>query len=138
MEGDFQAESISAANFRVAPFDAAACVWRKRMGLLTSDEEPDTSAVNVIARMYASLLYGHLCETLPDQDVACRELIARAAKQDAPQKMLTLCSAYDAIYLNLPEAIWWISGDLKMASAFADSYFERLSVFAGRDVQNKS
>ncbi|QNL44067.1 hypothetical protein H8790_11545 [Oscillibacter hominis] len=124
-------ESISAAKFRVAPFDAAACVWRKRMGLLTSDEEPDASAVNVIARMYASLLYGHLCETLPGQDVACRELIARAAKQDAPQKMLTLCSVYDAIYLSLPEPIWWISGDLKLASAFVDSFFAWLSVFTG-------
>ena len=93
------------------------------MGLLTSDEEPDASAVNVIARMYASLLYGHLCETLPGQDVACRELIARAAKQDAPQKMLTLCS--------VPEPIWWISGDLKLASAFVDSFFAWLSVFTG-------
>ena len=87
------------------------------MGLLTSDEEPDASAVNVIARMYASLLYGHLCETLPGQD--------------APQKMLTLCSVYDAIYLSLPEPIWWISGDLKLASAFVDSFFAWLSVFTG-------
>lgn len=127
-------ESNTATHLRTSPFDAAASVYRTRMGFLTSDGEPDQSPLNVLARVYASLLYGHLCETLAGRehaDAACRELIGRATTEDASKKMLALCSAYDAIYLNLPEPIWWISGDLKMASAFADSYFGWLSVFAG-------
>lgn len=114
------------------PFDAAGALRRKQMGLLLPNGKPNEAAVDVVAHVYAGLFYGYLCEVLPDKasvDNACRELFERAGIQNAPQKVLTLCRAYDDNYLRLPETMWWISGDLVLATVFVDKYFAWIRVF---------
>ena len=114
------------------PFNSVASTRRKRMGLLLPNGKPDRSVLDTVAHVHAGLFYGSLCETISDKrnaDAFCQELIEQTATQEAPQKVLSLCSAYDAIYVDLPEPIWWISGDLELASIFVDHFLTWLSIF---------
>lgn len=118
-------------RYHISPFDTAASRRRKHMGLLLPDGRPDQTAVSAIAHVYAGLFYGHLREERTSResaDAVCQDLIDRAAKLDARQKVLALCGAYDALYIALPEPVWWMSGDLALASLFVEKFLEWLSM----------
>ena len=62
--------------------------------------------------------------------LAIRELISSLSEsaEDAAgkQKFLLVCLQYDSIYWNLPDPVWWISGNPAAAELFAEGFVSHL------------
>lgn len=114
------------------PFDDSASERLRRMGLLTTEGVPDQNTLAVAAQLYAGLFFDALCDFHSDMErvnAACRELIERAGSEDPWLPFLAICSAYDAIYIALPEPVWWMAGHLELVTRFAAEFIKRLAEF---------
>lgn len=104
------------------------------MGLLTADGAPNQDALTVAARLYAGLFYDALCDFYGDMknvDAVCHDLMERADTADPRLPFLAICSAYDAVYLALPEPVWWMAGELNLVTQFTVGFIGCLAEFTG-------
>lgn len=114
------------------PFDDSAPERLKRMGLLSPEGAPDRDSLAVAARLYAGLFYDALCDFHSDMEqvsAVCRELTERADTADPRLPFLDICAAYDALYVPIPEPIWWMSGNLELVAEFSAGFVRRLAEF---------
>lgn len=108
-----------------SPFDDSAPERLRRMGLLNADGKPDRNALETAAHIYAGALYDALCDYHNDMDQvnrACQNLIEHSGSEDPKAAFLAICSAYDAIYLDLPEPVWWTAGNLEVVTLFSKQF----------------
>lgn len=112
-----------------SPFDSGAIDRLRRMGLLTADGQADRDAMLIFSHIFAGQLYDDLRDYCQDDEDA-RELLSQlfaASEQAGPhQKFLLICLQYDAIFRDLPDPIWWISGNPTLSELFADGFLAHL------------
>ena len=83
----------------------------------------------VFSTIFAGQFYDDLCDYYQDYtDV--RELLAQifdtAENADPKQKFLLICLQYDGMFRDLPDPVWWVSGQPKFAELFADGFLSHL------------
>ncbi|WP_455582548.1 hypothetical protein [Dysosmobacter sp.] len=118
------------ANSTFTPFDRGALIRQKRMGLLREDGCPDKGAAAAMARLYAGLFYDCVMDFYKDQTVAfsvCNNLAKTPSETGTKDRFLSICSAYDGIYHDLPEPMWWIAGNLELVACFTENFICRLA-----------
>ena len=112
-----------------SPFDGSACDRLRRMGLVDADGNPDRDAIAVCSCIFAGQFFDDLCDYF-ESYVDVRELISGLSEsaEDAAgkQKFLLVCLQYDAVYRNLPDPVWWISGNPIAAELFAEGFIAHL------------
>lgn len=115
------------------PFDDRAESRLRRMGLLDENSQPDKDAVAVLADVFAGQYFDDLCDYYQDMR-AVREalrLFAAETERASPRKrFVLLCLQYDAIYRELPDPVWWISGNIELADRFSSGFVSRLGQLA--------
>lgn len=112
------------------PFDDCAMDKLRRMSLLTEDYSANEPVIVAIANLYAGLFFDHLCdnnESYRDVVAVCRSLTEKAQSSNVRQTLLQISMEYDAMKLQLPEPIWWISGNPKALKPFIKAFAERLA-----------
>ena len=114
-----------------SPFDDSALERLRRMGLVTAKDTPDRDVMNVFSGIFAGQFYDDLCDYYQDYaDV--RDLLAHlfdAAETAEPkQKFLLICLQYDGMFRDLPDPVWWISGQPEFAELFADGFLAHLKI----------
>ena len=102
------------------PFDDSAPERLRHMGLLTAEGAPEEDALAVIERLYAGLFYDALFDFYDD-------LAERLGTENPRRSFLNICSAYDAIYLAIPEPVWWMAGNLDLIAHFSAGFIKRLT-----------
>lgn len=112
-----------------SPFDDSALERLRRMGLADADGRADPDVMIVFARIFAGQFYDDLCDYYQDYaDV--QELLAQlldAAENAEPkQKFLLICLQYDGMFRDLPDPVWWISGQSEFTELFADDFLAHL------------
>lgn len=112
-----------------SPFDSGALERLRRMGLLTADGQADRDAVLIFSHIFAGQLYDDLQDYYQDgEDV--RELLSQlfaASEQASPhQKFLLICLQYDAMFHDLSDPVWWLSGNPALSELFADGFLAHL------------
>ena len=91
-----------------SPFDSGAIDRLRRMDLLTADGQADRDAMLIFSHIFAGQLFA-------------------ASEQASPhQKFLLICLQYDAMFRDLPDPIWWISGNPTLSELFADGFLAHL------------
>lgn len=112
------------------PFDDSAPERLRRMGLLTAEGTPEQDALTVMERLYAGLFYDALCDFYDDMEAViamCRKLVEQLSAENPRHSFLSICSAYDAIYLAIPEPVWWIAGNLDLIAHFSAGFIKQLT-----------
>ena len=112
------------------PFDDSAPERLRHMGLLTAEGLPERDVLAVIERLYAGLFYDVLCDFYDDMDsvcAVCRKLAEQIGTEDPKHSFLKICSTYDALYLSIPEPVWWIAGNLELTALFSEGFVKRLT-----------
>lgn len=112
------------------PFDDSAPERLRHMGLLTAEGVPEQDALAVIERLYAGLFYDALFDFYDDVgnvNTICLELAERLGTENPRRSFLNICSAYDAIYLAIPEPVWWMAGNLDLITHFSAGFIKRLT-----------
>ncbi len=112
------------------PFDDSAPERLRHMGLLTAEGAPEEDALAVIERLYAGLFYDALFDFYDDMgnvNAICLELAERLGTGNPRRSFLNICSAYDAIYLAIPEPVWWMAGNLGLIAHFSAGFIKRLT-----------
>jgi len=112
------------------PFDDSAPERLRHMGLLTAEGTPEQDALAVIERLYAGLFYDALFNFYDDMgnvNAICLELAERLGTENPRRSFLNICSAYDAIYLAIPEPVWWMAGNLDLIAHFSAGFIKRLT-----------
>jgi len=112
-----------------SPFDDSAIERLHRMGLVTATGEPDRDVMTVFSGIFAGQFYDDLCDYYQDyEDV--RELLSQifntAKTADSKQKFLLICLQYDGMFRDLPDPVWWISGQPEFTELFADGFLAHL------------
>ena len=112
-----------------SPFDDSAVERLRRMGLADGNGVPDRDAITVCSCIFAGQFFDDLCDYFEScEDV--RDLISGLSEsaEDAAgkQKFLLVCLQYDSIYRNLPDPVWWISGNPAAAELFAEGFVAHL------------
>ena len=114
-----------------SPFDASAAERLRRMGLASSGGQPDPDVMSVFSRIFAGQFYDDLCDYYQD-DETTRDLLLQffdaAESADAKQRFLLICLQYDGMFRDLPDPIWWISGQPEFAELFADGFLAHLKI----------
>jgi hypothetical protein len=114
-----------------SPFDDDAEFRLQRMGLLSADGVPDRDAVTVLANVYAGMLFDDFCDFHQSCDevfLSVERLLDAAEGVDIKQKFLLICLQYDSIYRNLPDPIWWISGNETLAELFTLQFLKYMTL----------
>ena len=114
-----------------SPFDDSTLERLRRMGLVTAKDTPDRDVMNVFSAIFAGQFYDDLCDYYQDySDV--RDLLTHlfdAAETAEPkQKFLLICLQYDGMFRDLPDPVWWISGQPEFAELFADGFLAHLKI----------
>ena len=112
------------------PFDDSAPERLRHMGLLTAEGTPEQDALAVIERLYAGLFYDALFDFYDDVsnvNAICCDLAEQLDTGNPRQSFLRICSAYDTIYLAIPEPVWWIAGNLDLVTHFSTGFIKRLT-----------
>lgn len=114
-----------------SPFDDSAPERLRRMGLADADGRADCDVMSVFARIFAGQFYDDLCDYYQDytavQDLLI-QLLDTAEDADAKQKFLLICLQYDGMFRELPDPVWWISGQPEFAELFADGFLVHLKM----------
>ena len=122
-----------------SPFDDSAHARQIRMGLLNDLGVPEQDAVAVLCRVYAALFYDALCDNFSDMEQVfcfCRELEeVQQQESDSHTVFLAICSGYDNMLIPVPEALWWISKNPDLESAFVEGFMRRLICFCDDGVR---
>ena len=114
-----------------SPFDDTAIERLRRMGLADADGRADGDVMTVFACIFAGQFYDDLCDYYQDYtDV--QELLTQmfdtAETADPRQKFLLICLQYDGMFRDLPDPVWWISGQPEFAELFADGFLAHLKM----------
>lgn len=112
-----------------SPFDDSAVERQRRMGLILDDGTPDRDAVTVLARVLAGQYFDDLCDFCQDADAVLdvlRRFLGEAEGAPPQRRFLLLCLQYDAIYRPLPDPVWWLSGNQKLAGLFSAGFVAHL------------
>lgn len=113
-----------------SPFDSSALDRLRRMGLAAADGTVDQDAMAVFCCIFAGQFYDDLCDYHQDDPAAISAAITPltdgADTGDPHGKFLMICLQYDSIYRTLPDPVWWLSGSLAFAEAFADGFLAHL------------
>ena len=114
-----------------SPFDDNAMDRLRRMGLADADGQADRDVMTVFACIFAGQFYDDLCDYYQDYtDV--QELLTQmfdtAETADPRQKFLLICLQYDGMFRDLPDPVWWISGQPEFAELFADGFLAHLKM----------
>ena len=114
-----------------SPFDDTAIERLRRMGLADADGRADRDVMTVFACIFAGQFYDDLCDYYQDYtDV--QELLTQmfdtAETADPRQKFLLICLQYDSMFRDLPDPVWWISGQPEFAELFADGFLAHLKM----------
>ena len=112
-----------------SPFDDSAAERLRRMGLADGNGVPDRDALAVCSCIFAGQFFDDLCDYFESYENV-RDLISGLSEsaEDAAgkQKFLLVCLQYDSIYWNLPDPVWWISGNPAAAELFAEGFVAHL------------
>ena len=114
-----------------SPFDDTAIERLRRMGLADADGRADRDVMTVFAYIFAGQFYDDLCDYYQDYtDV--QELLTQmfdtAETADPRQKFLLICLQYDGMFRDLPDPVWWISGQPEFTELFADGFLAHLKM----------
>lgn len=112
-----------------SPFDGSAPERLRRMGLADADGRVDRDVMTIFARIFAGQFYDDLCDYY-QESADVRELLTKlfdtAEYAEPKQKFLLICLQFDGMFRDLPDPIWWISGQPEFAELFADSFLAHL------------
>lgn len=114
-----------------SPFDDSALERLRRMGLADADGRAIRDVMTIFARIFAGQFYDDLCDYYQDYaDV--RDLLTHlfdaAETAESKQKFLLICLQYDGMFRDLPDPVWWISGQPEFAELFADGFLAHLKI----------
>ena len=112
-----------------SPFDDGAAERLRRMGLLQERGKPDWESMAVLCCVYAGLLFDDMCDFYQDyEDVTTvlHRLLEAAEGATVKKRFLLICLQYDGIGRQLPDPIWWISGNPELTEVFADGFLQNL------------
>ena len=114
-----------------SPFDDTAIERLRRMGLADADGRADRDVMTVFACIFAGQFYDDLCDYYQDYtDV--QELLTQmfdtAETADPRQKFLLICLQYNGMFRDLPDPVWWISGQPEFTELFADGFLAHLKM----------
>ena len=114
-----------------SPFDASAMERLRRMGLADADGRAAPDVMIIFARIFAGQFYDDLCDYYQDY-ADIRELLPQmldAAETAEPkQRFLLICLQYDGMVRDLPDPVWWVSGQPEFAGLFADGFLAHLKI----------
>ena len=117
-----------------SPFDNTAIDRLRRMGLADADGQADRDVMAVFSNIFAGQFYDDLCDYYQDHEYV-RELLPQffvefdeAENSDPNQKFLLICLQSDGMFRDLPDPIWWISGQPEFAELFADGFLAHLKM----------
>ncbi len=85
--------------------------------------------MSVFSSIFAGQFYDDLCDYYQDyadvQDILA-QMFDAAEMADCRQKFLLICLQYDGMFRDLPDPVWWISGQPEFAELFADGFLAHL------------
>lgn len=112
-----------------SPFDSGAADRQRRMDLLDVGGQPDREAMLILSHVFAGQLYDDLNDYYQDAETV-RELLSQlfsTSELASPhQKFLLICLQYDAMFHDLPDPVWWLSGNPALSELFADGFLAHL------------
>lgn len=114
-----------------SPFDDSALERLRRMGLADADGRADPDVMIVFARIFAGQFYDDLCDYYQehaDIQELLSQLFDTAETAEPKQKFLLICLQYDGMFRELPDPVWWISGQPEFAELFADGFLVHLKL----------
>ena len=114
-----------------SPFDDSAPERLRRMGLVDADGRAGRDVMAAFARIFAGQFYDDLCDYYQDYvDVQelLNQLFDTAENAEPKQKFLLICLQYDGMFRDLPDTVWWISGQPEFAELFADGFLAHLKL----------
>ena len=120
----------------ISPFDPAASIRLRRMGLLTEDHQVNNSIVEAISVVQAGLLFSQIFDSCGDWEGAikvCRRITAQASQVTDRQVLLIISIQYDAIAKPIPEVIWWISGNDALLAPFVRGFVYHLNELCAKE-----
>ena len=124
----------------ISPFDPAARIRLRRMGLLTEEDQVSTNAIEAISILQAGMLFSQILDSCGDWKgtlSVCRRITAQAAQVKERQVLLLISIQYDAIAKPLPEVIWWISGSDALLAPFVRGFVHHLNELCAEDNPSK-
>ena len=114
-----------------SPFDDTAIERLRRMGLADADGRADRDVMTVFACIFAGQFYDDLCDYYQDytdvQEILT-QMFDTAETADPRQKFLLICLQYDGMFRDLPDPVWWISGQPEFTELFADGFLAHLKM----------
>ncbi len=123
------------------PFDDSAPERLRRMGLADADGRADRDAMAVFSTIFAGQFYDDLRDYYQDPEYV-RELLPQffdAAEAAEPrQKFLLICLQYDGMFRDLPDPVWWISGQSEFTELFADGFLAHLKILEGEAAKEEA
>ena len=120
----------------ISPFDPAASIRLRRMGLLTEDHQVNNSIVEAISVVQAGLLFSQILDSCGDWEgtiKVCRRITAQASQVTDRQVLLIISIQYDAIAKPIPEVIWWISGNDTLLAPFVRGFVHHLNELCAKE-----
>ena len=112
-----------------SPFDDSALERLRRMGLADADGRAAPDVMFIFARIFAGQFYDDLCDyyqNYEDVQELLDQIFDTVENAEPKQKFLLICLQYDGMFRDLPDPIWWISGQPEFAGMFADGFLAHL------------
>ena len=111
-----------------SPFDDTVIERLRRMGLADADGRADRDVMTVFACIFAGQFYDDLCDYYQDYTDVQELLTQMFDTADPRQKFLLICLQYDGMFRDLPDPVWWISGQPEFTELFADGFLAHLKM----------
>lgn len=112
-----------------SPFDCSAADRLRRMGLATAAGSVDRDAMAVFCCIFAGQFFDDLHGYYQDREDAkeiLTHMLDEAEYAEPKKKFLLICLQYDAIYCDLPDPVWWLSGNPEFVESFAEGFLAHL------------
>ena len=114
-----------------SPFDDSALERLRRMGLANTDGHAIRDVMTIFAFIFAGQFYDDLCDYYQEYtniQELLTQLFDAAETAEPKQKFLLICLQYDGMFRELPDPVWWISGQPEFAELFADGFLAHLKL----------
>lgn len=114
-----------------SPFDDSALERLRRMGLADTDGHAIRDVMTIFAFIFAGQFYDDLCDYYQEYtniQELLTQLFDAAETAEPKQKFLLICLQYDGMFRELPDPVWWISGQPEFAELFADGFLAHLKL----------
>ena len=114
-----------------SPFDDSALERLRRMGLADTDGHAIRDVMAIFACIFAGQFYDDLCDDYQEYtniQELLTQLFDAAETAEPKQKFLLICLQYDGMFRELPDPVWWISGQPEFAELFADGFLAHLKL----------